>query len=88
MADHDHHHEGEEEPKAESLIEKISDKIHVQDDSSSSSDDDKKKTEKTSSFKAKVFRLFGREKPVHKVLGGGKGFFLTEFLSDNLIVFP
>ncbi|CAN8274135.1 unnamed protein product [Cochlearia groenlandica] len=52
--------------------------------SSSSSDDEddkKKKKEKetkkpsspsSSSMKSKVYRLFGREKPVHKVLGGGK----------------
>lgn len=25
-----------------------------------------------SSLKSKVYRLFGRERPVHKVLGGGK----------------
>ncbi|CDP12094.1 unnamed protein product [Coffea canephora] len=63
----DHHHE--EDAKAESLIEKTRDKVHGADDSSSSSSDDEGKT---SSLKAKVFRLFGREKPVHKLLGGGK----------------
>lgn len=73
----DHHKE--EEKKEESLMEKISDKINGHDSSSSSSssdsDDDKKKKEKkkdTSSFKDKANRLFGREKPLHKVLGGGK----------------
>ncbi|KAJ8555823.1 hypothetical protein K7X08_013319 [Anisodus acutangulus] len=55
--------------------------------SSSDSDDDKKPKTKssspptksssssspvTSSFKSKVGRLFGRERPVHKVFGGGK----------------
>ncbi|KAL3498931.1 hypothetical protein ACH5RR_041663 [Cinchona calisaya] len=65
----DQHHR-EEEAKSESLIEKITEKIHRPDDSSSSSSDDEGK--KTSSLKAKVFRLFGREKPVHKILGGGK----------------
>ncbi|KAL9234503.1 hypothetical protein vseg_009371 [Gypsophila vaccaria] len=49
--------------------------------SSSSSDDEdeskkvKKKTsddDSSSSAKAKISRLFGREKPVHQVLGGGK----------------
>jgi hypothetical protein len=59
----------EEEKKGESLIEKIADKIESHDSSSSSSDSE---GEKASSLKAKVYRLFGREKPVHKVLGGGK----------------
>ena len=72
----DHHHE--EDAKAESLIEKTRDKVHGADDSSSSSSDDEGKT---SSLKAKVFRLFGREKPVHKLLGGGKR---TLFLSSLL----
>ncbi|KFK33000.1 hypothetical protein AALP_AA6G316900 [Arabis alpina] len=65
----DHKHE-------ESLLEKIAEKIHGHGDSSSShdSDDDKKSTSSSSSssFKSKIYRLFGREKPVHKVLGGGK----------------
>ncbi|KAK7274284.1 hypothetical protein RIF29_15367 [Crotalaria pallida] len=57
----------------ESLIEKITEKIHGHDSSSSSSDSESD-SEKTvaSSIKEKVFRLFGREKPVHSVLGGGK----------------
>ncbi|CAL0331025.1 unnamed protein product [Lupinus luteus] len=54
MADHHEH----EEVKGESLLEKISGKIHDHDSSSS--------------IKSKVFRIFGREKPVHHVLGGGK----------------
>ncbi|KAJ4905830.1 Reticulon-like protein B2 [Raphanus sativus] len=54
----------------ESLMEKISEKIHHKGDSSSSSDDESDK--KPSSLKSKVYRLFGRERPVHKVLGGGK----------------
>ncbi|XP_047340887.1 reticulon-like protein B1 [Impatiens glandulifera] len=57
MADHE-----------ESLMEKISEKLHGHDSSSSDSDNDKP----SSSLKSKVFRLFGREKPVHQVLGGGK----------------
>ncbi|CAN6914228.1 unnamed protein product [Brassica oleracea] len=64
----------------ESLMDKISEKIHHGGDSSSSSsssdeEDKKKKTKKPespSSMKSKAYRLFGREKPVHKVLGGGK----------------
>ncbi|KAL0285902.1 UNVERIFIED_CONTAM: Reticulon-like protein B2 [Sesamum angustifolium] len=69
----DHHKE--EENKGESLVEKVTDKMHAHDSSSSSSsssssdsDDDKK-----ARLKTKVYRLFGREKPVHKVLGGGQG---------------
>ncbi|KAK7292739.1 hypothetical protein RJT34_15591 [Clitoria ternatea] len=54
-------------PTGESLFDKIADKIHGH-DSSSDSDSDKK----DSSIKNKVFRLFGREKPVHSVFGGGK----------------
>ncbi|CAH1429247.1 unnamed protein product [Lactuca virosa] len=63
MSDHEDH-------KAESLMEKISDKIHGKDDSSSSSDSDD--DNKISAMKSKVFRMFGREKPVHNVFGGGK----------------
>ncbi|KAD6795091.1 hypothetical protein R6Q59_032019 [Mikania micrantha] len=64
MSDHEDH-------KTESLMEKISEKIHgLKDDSSSSSDSDD--DSKISAVKSKVFRLFGREKPVHNVFGGGK----------------
>ncbi|CAF2175558.1 hypothetical protein IGI04_027693 [Brassica rapa subsp. trilocularis] len=55
----------------ESLMEKIAEKIHDHHDSSSSSDSDHEKPESQSALKAKIYRLFGREKPVHKVLGGG-----------------
>lgn len=69
MAENEHHHE-------ESLLEKITEKIHGHDSSSSSSSDsDNEKSSKrssSSSLKDKIFRLFGREKPVHKVFGGGK----------------
>lgn len=54
----------------ESVMEKISEKIHAHDSSSSDSDDDKSVSQ--SSVKAKIYRAFGREKPVHHVLGGGK----------------
>ncbi|KAK9668061.1 hypothetical protein RND81_13G032800 [Saponaria officinalis] len=64
MADHHNH----DELKGESLMEKIADKIHPHDSSSSSDSDDYKPSD--SSIKSKIFRLFGREKPVHKVLGG------------------
>jgi len=70
-------HKEEHEPVAESMMDKISDKLHGGDSSSSSSsdsDDDKKKGSSSSAadVKAKIYRLFGREKPVHAVLGGGK----------------
>nr|AFK39432.1 unknown [Lotus japonicus] len=73
MADHSEH----DEPKAEPLMEKIAEKIHGHDSSSSSDSDNEKEKEKSSSspssdFKSKVSRLFGREKPIHHVLGGGK----------------
>ncbi|XP_059456899.1 reticulon-like protein B5 [Corylus avellana] len=55
----------------DSIMEKISEKIHTH-DSSSSSDSDGEKPVSPSSVKAKIFRLFGRERPVHKVFGGGK----------------
>ncbi|CAI9771781.1 unnamed protein product [Fraxinus pennsylvanica] len=59
----DHH---DEEKKEESLMEKASEKFQGH-DSSSSDDEDVKK----SSVEAKAYRLFGREKSVHKALGGG-----------------
>lgn len=73
MADEHHHEEHHhEEPKEQSLMEKISEKIHAHDDSSSVSDHEKKKNDASSSIQSKIYRLFGREKPVHRVLGGGK----------------
>jgi len=62
MSDH-------EDSKSESLTEKISEKSHEHDSSSSSSDSE---DDSSTSFKSKVFRMFGREKPVHKIFGGGK----------------
>ncbi|KAH1089729.1 hypothetical protein J1N35_016986 [Gossypium stocksii] len=61
MGEHEEKHE-------ESLMEKLAEKIHGHD---SSSDSDKDKPSE-SSIKAKVFRLFGRERSVHHVFGGGK----------------
>ena len=97
------HEEGGASPKHESLMEKLTDKLHVgggKGDSSSSSDSDNDERPRPSappadevkqpSFsdsaataaaeaKVKVFRLFGREQPIHKALGGGKrmALFLT-----------
>jgi len=69
-------HKEEHEPVAESMMDKISSKLHGDGDSSSSSSDDeddkKKGSSSSSSVKAKIYRLFGREQPVHAVLGGGK----------------
>ncbi|CAI0444691.1 unnamed protein product [Linum tenue] len=56
------------EKKEESLLDKIADKIHGGDGSSSSSSD----SDHDDHMKSKIKRLFGREQPVHKVLGGGK----------------
>ncbi|CAN8286153.1 unnamed protein product [Cochlearia groenlandica] len=62
------------EKSQESLMEKIAEKIHHHDSSSSSSSSESEyeKPESPSAVKSKIYRLFGREKPVHKVLGGGK----------------
>jgi len=69
-------HKEEHESVVESMMDKISDKLHGDGDSSSSSDSDDDKKGSSSSAaaaaKAKIYRLFGREKPVHAVLGGGK----------------
>lgn len=71
-------HKEESESVVESVMEKISEKIHGHDDSSSSSDSDDDKSAASSAaaaakeMKAKVFRLFGRQTPVHACLGGGK----------------
>uniref|UniRef100_A0A2P2JRP6 Reticulon-like protein n=1 Tax=Rhizophora mucronata TaxID=61149 RepID=A0A2P2JRP6_RHIMU len=58
------------EPGSESLVDKITEKIHSHDSSSDS--DDYQASKDNDSLKSNVYRLFGREKPVHKVLGGGK----------------
>lgn len=58
----------------DSLLEKITEKLHFDESSSDSDSDSHSESVKpvASSVKDKVFRLFGREKPVHSVLGGGK----------------
>lgn len=74
----------------DSVIEKISEKIHGDDSSSSSSESESEseavKPESPSTVKAKIFRLFGREKPVHQVLGGGKRKDLQAFRVDFIRV--
>ncbi|XP_021906259.1 reticulon-like protein B5 [Carica papaya] len=56
----------------ETLMEKIAEKIHGHDSSSSSDSESDNEKSAASSVKAKIYRIFGREQPVHKVLGGGK----------------
>lgn len=65
-------HDEISEPKGESLMEKITEKFHGEDSSSSSDSDSEKKSSSSPTVKSKIYRLFGREKPVHKVFGGGK----------------
>jgi hypothetical protein len=67
MAEHD-----KDDSVVESVTEKISEKTHGHDSSSVSDSDHEKSKSNTDSLKSKIYRLFGREKPVHKVLGGGK----------------
>ena len=54
----------------ESLLEKNTEKFHGHDSSSLDSDSDKPTS--SSSVKAKIFRLFGKEKRVHTIFGRGK----------------
>lgn len=58
----------------ESVMGKIIGKIH---DHDSSSDSDHKNPSSPSSVEAKIYRVLGRERPVHHVLGGGKIFQLV-----------
>ena len=78
-------HSENAEPKSESLIDKIVEKIHDHDSSSSSgSDSETEGSASSSSLKEKVFRLFGRERPVHHVFGGGKR--TKSYLSDSKLL--
>ncbi|KAK1271756.1 Reticulon-like protein B5 [Acorus gramineus] len=58
-----------EEVRTESPMEKVNETIHSYRDSSSSSDSD---DEKPLNVSVRKNRLFGRQKPLHSVLGGGK----------------
>ncbi|KAK5818967.1 hypothetical protein PVK06_023921 [Gossypium arboreum] len=63
----------EETESKQSAVESVMEKIHGHDSSSSSdSDSDHEKPASPISVKAKIYRLFGRERPLHHVLGGGK----------------
>ncbi|KAJ3694572.1 hypothetical protein LUZ60_010052 [Juncus effusus] len=71
----DHQVEESSVPREEGLMDKIKEKFHG-DDSSSSSDEETEKKAKIQADvpppKPKIWRLFGREQPVHNVLGGSK----------------
>ncbi|MFS7997959.1 hypothetical protein Hanom_Chr12g01148091 [Helianthus anomalus] len=65
------HEQHEHKPSlVEYVKEKIFETFHKED--SSDSDGETKKSSPVSDLKDKVYWLFGRERPVHKVLGGGK----------------
>eukprot|EP00262_Sarcandra_glabra_P020254 TRINITY_DN7982_c0_g1_i1.p1 TRINITY_DN7982_c0_g1~~TRINITY_DN7982_c0_g1_i1.p1 ORF type:complete len:253 (-),score=38.67 TRINITY_DN7982_c0_g1_i1:470-1228(-) len=55
---------------ADSLVDKITEPFKGHDSSSSSDSDNEKSSPST--VKSAIYRLFGREKPVHTVFGGGK----------------
>ncbi|KAM7496330.1 hypothetical protein LguiA_020744 [Lonicera macranthoides] len=58
--------------RAESLVEKIKDAVHKHSSSSSSSSSSDNENDINLLSHPKKKRLFGRQKPVHAVLGGGK----------------
>lgn len=64
-------HTEESTPVEESFMDGIAEKFHSHGSSSSESDDEKLEAA-PSSIKEKVWRFFGRERPVHDVFGGGK----------------
>ncbi|GAA0164716.1 membrane traffic protein [Lithospermum erythrorhizon] len=65
-------HSSDNDSFIESVTEKITEKFHGHDSSPSDSDDEDHHSFSMDSVKANVYRMFGREKPVHKVFGGGK----------------
>ncbi|KAE9464796.1 hypothetical protein C3L33_03286, partial [Rhododendron williamsianum] len=66
----------------ESVTEKITEKFHDHDSSSSSSDSENEKSSSSpSAVKPKIYRILGRERPLHKVLGGGKRTDVIQILS-------
>lgn len=70
----------------ESVTEKITEKFHDHDSSSSSSSDseNEKSSPSPSAVKPKIYRILGRERPLHKVLGGGKRTDVIQILSLSL----
>lgn len=87
MAEHAGEHEKHE---PEPLVEKITEKLPEADSSSSESEADRDIKSTASAVKSKIYRLFGREQPVHKVLGGGKRTALCfeRFRSFSLLSLP
>ncbi|KAM7501682.1 hypothetical protein LguiB_000586 [Lonicera macranthoides] len=63
--------------RAESLVEKIKDAVHKHSSSSSSSSSSDNENDINLLSHPKKKRLFGRQKPVHAVLGGGKLFVMV-----------
>ncbi|XP_057533633.1 reticulon-like protein B4 [Amaranthus tricolor] len=73
------HDSNDQEKETEKEKEEVKEKHEDSSSSSSSSDSESEKPKSKSSasaaaasVQAKIYRLFGREKPVHQVLGGGK----------------
>jgi len=65
-------HQEEAASFLDSVLEKVTDKLPGHDSSSSDSDDEKSKKPEPSSIASSEKRLFGREKLVHSLFGGGK----------------
>lgn len=63
---------GEPESFGDKIEEKFHDHHSDSDSYSSDSDDGNKERPPPPAAKSNVYRLFGRDQPVHKVLGGGK----------------
>ncbi|XAR71679.1 hypothetical protein NMG60_11018064 [Bertholletia excelsa] len=64
------HHAGENfVPEIEPVMERITEEYHDHDYTSDSDDD---KSSHPPAVKTKIYRLFGRERPLYMVLGGGK----------------
>ena len=70
MAEHD-----KEDSVVESVMEKISEKIYGHNSTSDFDSDHGKSKSDSDSLKSRIYHLFGREKPVHEVFGGGKRMF-------------
>ncbi|XP_060211924.1 reticulon-like protein B2 isoform X2 [Lycium barbarum] len=62
-------HAGDNDSFVDSVMEN---KLHGAHDSSSEDEKKVKQSPVVDAVKAKIYRLFGRERPLHKVLGGGK----------------
>ncbi|KAJ6326697.1 hypothetical protein OIU78_013726 [Salix suchowensis] len=63
---------GKEDSVVGSVMEKISEKIYGHNSTSDVDSDHGKSKSDSDSLKSRIYHLFGREKPVHEVFGGGK----------------